>query len=226
MGRIYLPSDGPESWRALLADPARHWREGYSAHALANCWEAAIGLPPEIEELFKQISNGVDLLIALPEHKVALPGGGRESQTDLFALVRAGALTVSTAVEGKVEESFGPKLSEWLVDASEGKLKRLGYIRDLLGLSSAIPGDIRYQLLHRTASALIEAQRFKTDASAMVVHSFSSVDSWFNEFERFVALFNEKPRIGRMVTIALPNGMPLYLGWAKGTCPLVFQSRW
>jgi hypothetical protein len=32
-----------------------------------------------------------DLLVAIPEHKVSLPGGTRgESQSDLFALVRVG----------------------------------------------------------------------------------------------------------------------------------------
>ncbi|WP_435053481.1 DUF6946 family protein [Mesorhizobium caraganae] len=37
-----------------------------------------------------------------------------------------------------------------------------------------MPDNIRCQLLHRTASAAIEAQRFKTDIAAMIVHSLSS----------------------------------------------------
>ncbi|WP_413776936.1 DUF6946 family protein [Mesorhizobium sp. AR07] len=32
---------------------------------------------------------------------------------------------------------------------------------------------LRYQLLHRTSAALLEAKRFKTDEAAMIVHSFS-----------------------------------------------------
>jgi hypothetical protein len=45
MTKIYLPSFGPTDWQRLLADPVKHWRVGYSAMALANCWEAAQGLP-------------------------------------------------------------------------------------------------------------------------------------------------------------------------------------
>jgi hypothetical protein len=33
---------------------------------------------------------------------------GRESQTDVFALVKSNSRTIAVAVEGKVNESFGP----------------------------------------------------------------------------------------------------------------------
>src|SRR5688500_6454146 len=36
--RIYVPSTGPNDWRRLLADPAKQWRKGYSAMAVARCW--------------------------------------------------------------------------------------------------------------------------------------------------------------------------------------------
>lgn len=216
MGRIYLPSRGPESWRSLLADPDRHWRKGYSAHSIACCWEGCNGLPPEILELFSQVGDDPELLIAMPEHKVPLPGGGRDSQTDIFALVRAGSNTISTAVEGKVNEPFGPTVAQWLVAASEGKCERLDYIGRLLGLPQPIPGEIHYQLFHRTASAIIEAKRFKTDAAAMIIHSFSPEGMWFKAFQDFAALFGQKVEVGCMVTVPLASGMPLYLGWAKG----------
>src|SRR6185369_7411305 len=80
---------------------------------------------------------------------------------------------VSVAVEGKVAEPFGPTLDEWLANPSDGKQSRLAYLRDLLGLPAEIPGDLRYQLLHRAGSAIVEASRFKTDSAAIIVHSFS-----------------------------------------------------
>jgi hypothetical protein len=200
----------------LLADPDRHWREGYSAHSLAFCWEACSGLPAEILELFTQVGEKPELLIAIPEHKVPLRGGGRESQTDIFALVRAGSTTISTAVEGKVNEPFGPTVAEWLLDASGGKRDRLAHIRELLGLSDSKLDGIHYQLMHRTASAVIEAQRFKTDAAAMIVHSFSPTAMWFEAFRDFAALFGQQAEVGRMSSMRLAGGMPLYLGWAKG----------
>jgi uncharacterized protein DUF6946/Cys/Met metabolism PLP-dependent enzyme len=118
MSRIYLPSRGAESWKVLLADADRHWREGYSVHSIACGWEASGGLPTEIADLFSQVADEPELLIALPEHKVPLPGGLRESQTDVFALMRAGSMTISTAVEGKVNEPFG--LTDALIRISVG----------------------------------------------------------------------------------------------------------
>jgi len=173
MTRIYLPSVGPDSWQQLLAKPELHWATGYSARTLAHSWEAAAGLPPEIAQLLKSLGGEAELLLALPEHKTPLPGGRRESQSDVFALLRVARQVVACTIEGKVDEPFGPTVEEWLVDASSGKQERLGYLAKLLGLSEPVAGDVRYQLFHRTASAVVEAQRFGASGAAMIVHSFS-----------------------------------------------------
>lgn len=39
MSHIYIPTTSPEDWRRLLAEPDKHWKRGYSARALACCWE-------------------------------------------------------------------------------------------------------------------------------------------------------------------------------------------
>ena len=45
------------------------------------------------------------------------------------------------------------------------------------------PGDsIRYQLLHRAASAMVEARRFNAAHAMMLVHSFSPSDEWFDDY--------------------------------------------
>lgn len=217
MRRIYLPSQGAGDWQRLLADPVKHWRAGYSAMALAECWEAADGLPPEIASLMQEVGPDPELLLAFPEHKVPLPGSRRgDSQNDLFALVRAGDQTVAVAVEGKVDESFGPPIGVWLKDASPGKKERLAHICDLLGLHNPPPNEVRYQLLHRTASAVIEAQRFKTDAAAMIVHSFSPIRTWFEDFSAFAALFDAQVRPDEMICVRPTGNPPLYIGWASG----------
>ena len=41
--------------------------------------------------------------------------------------------------------------------ASAGKLERLEWIRQILGLPQELDGGIRYQLMHRTAAAATEA---------------------------------------------------------------------
>lgn len=212
--RIVVPSSGPGDWRRLLADPEKHWKRGYSAMAAALAWEAAGGgLPQEISSLLGQ---QVELLLAIPEHKVALPGGSRASQCDVFALVRVDDRTCAVAVEAKVNESFGPTVGEWIVGASRGKVDRMGSICALLGLSTPADG-LRYQLFHRTAAAVIEARRFKTDRAAMVVQSFSRDHMWFDDFASFAALFGLEAELGRPLTCILPLGLPLTLGWATGS---------
>ena len=95
MARIYIPAQGIADWQSLLADPVRQWRAGYSAMAAAQSWQCAAGLPPEIDAL---LGGGTELQLAIPEHKVPLPGRGADSQCDVFALVQAGAQGVGHGV--------------------------------------------------------------------------------------------------------------------------------
>ncbi len=157
-----------------------------------------------------------ELLLALPEHKVPLLGGNRDSQNDIFALIRHGGSTCAVTIEGKVNEPFGPTVGEWLTAASDGKLARMRHICDVLGLAETPSAHIRYQLLHRTASAVIEAKRFKTDEAAMIVHSFSRTRMWFNDFIAFTRLFDLDVAPDRAVGLSLSNGGRLRLGWATG----------
>src|SRR5210317_1816022 len=114
MSKFCVPTNGVEGWQMLLADPVKHWKTGYSAKALAYCWEEAQGFPEEVLELFKGADlEGVEFLLGIPEHQVPLPGGKTKSQNDVFVLAKSDADLVSIAVEGKVSEPFGPTLGEW-----------------------------------------------------------------------------------------------------------------
>lgn len=215
---FYLPTEGADAWRRFLAEPDKQWRDGYSAKSLAECWEDARGIPAEVGALLETIAPDPRLLFAFPEHKVALPGSSRgESQNDIFAFVRSGPSTVAVMIEGKVNESFDRRLSDWLRNASPGKLERFAYLASSLGLDeTSIPGDIHYQLLHRTVSALIEADRFKADAAAMIVHSFSSTKKWFDAFAAFCGLLGIEAEPDRLYLAKTQTSRPLYLGWASG----------
>src|SRR4026209_2197422 len=85
-----VPTSGVADWKELLADPDKHWREGYSAHALATRWQGTGGFPPEIASLLhsQPMFADIEMLLGIPEHKVPLPGGARASQTDLWVLGR------------------------------------------------------------------------------------------------------------------------------------------
>lgn len=169
-----------------------------------------------MRNLFVPHFSEVELLLAIPEYKVALPSGTRESQNDLICLLRANGLPMVLMVEGKVEEPFDRPLEDWLADASDGKRERLSFIAQTIGLQEPIPPTIRYQLLHRTASAVLTARRFGAHKGAMLVHSFSQFKSWFADFKTFAALWNKKIEHDQMAVITLPYGFELFLGWSTG----------
>ena len=218
--KILIPSDGPQSWQRLLADPEKHWRDGHSAKMLAESWERAEGFPSEVRDLLASSPEPAlaeaPPLIGIPEYQVPLPGGSRPSQTDLFVLSAAGSSLAVIMIEGKVEEPFGPTVAEWLTDASPGKQERLKFLQEKLGLREPPSGNIRYQLLHRTASAVIEAQRFRARFAVMIVHSFSPHHAWLDDYQAFLALFAKEGGIGNLVLLTRLDGIELYCGWAAG----------
>jgi len=89
-------------------------------------------------------------------------------------------------------------------------------LTDILGLSAPIPDSIRYQLLHRAASAVIEAKRFGARHAVMLIHSFSEDDSWFGDFAAFANLFALTAAPNQLLSTTLRNGLPLYLAWVRG----------
>lgn len=216
MSKILIPSSGPDDWQRFLAKPDLQWKRGYSARTLAQSWEAANGIPPEVAEIMAGAFGNPELLFAVPEHKTPLPGGRRESQSDILALVRHEAGLATYAIEGKVEEAFGDTVADWSRNMSSGKEQRLSFLCSTLGMSDC-PPDIRYQLLHRTASALVEAERFGAPLAGMIVHSFSPERRWLDDFRNFVEILSGCDiASGEAVTVTAPNRSSLVLGWACG----------
>jgi uncharacterized protein DUF6946 len=220
MARILTFTSGPDDWKKLLADPNKHWKTGYSARTLAYCWEEADGFPPEVAKALQQ-TDEVSLLnlmpiLAIPEFKVPLPGGGRPSQNDLFVLARGAKGPVSIMVEGKVSESFGPTLGDWRVEASEGKEERLRFLLRALGLMEEPSGSVRYQLLHRAASAVITGDQFRATAAVMLVHSFSQELAGWGDYEAFARLFGVDAKRGVVQRLSTDSIVPLFGVWVMG----------
>jgi hypothetical protein len=210
--RVLVPLRKPSDWKALLGDPDRHWRAGYSAMATASSWLAAEGLPPEIKVVF---GPAADLLLAIPEHRVPMPGRGADSQCDVFALVRSEGQTHAVAIEAKVHESFDKTLAEWQSDGSPGKTRRLEGICAILGCSKP-PGHLRYQLFHRTAAAVVEARRFSTEGAAMIVQSFAPDHRWSEDFMEFSEFLGARASPGNPATLTRDDGLFLRLAWVSG----------
>jgi hypothetical protein len=221
MTSIYVPSAGADDWRWLLAQPGLHWKHGASAMALADAWEAANPWPPKVARALEAGGfAGLELLVALPEHKVPLPGGSTASQTDLFVLARrpTGSL-VAIAVEGKAEEAFGNRtVAQWRAQGGAGREKRLAYLLGVLGLSDdAHTGELWYQLLHRTASAIIEAERFGAQDAIMLVHSFSKVGARFDEYAAFASALGVRAAPDTIAAGRAHGATRLHLGWVHDT---------
>ena len=162
----------------------------------------------------------VKMLIAFPEYKVSLPGGKRASQSDIFVLAKGDGKLISITVEGKVDEPFGEVVSEWRLKDKGGKEDRLKFLCEQLMLSADLVGGIHYQLLHRTASAIIEAKKFNAPIALMLVHVFRKTkekyDESFQAYCEFLNLFSKKGEENTIVSLRKSNSVDLYAGWVKG----------
>jgi len=219
MKRVLVPTHSVTDWKRLLAQPDLHWKAGASAMAAASSWEAADGLPSEVSAALDSGPaelRGLNLVIAVPEWEVSLPGGSTSSHTDVLAVAtNSHGLTVIT-VEAKVDEPLGPTLGEKRADASAGQQERLRYLHDTLGLIKPLPDTIRYQLLHRSVSAVLTARRFHACAAVMLIQSFSPKSRWFGDFSAFAAALGTSAERGTVARVPSVTEPPLYVGWCSG----------
>jgi len=227
MPRILAFTSGPQDWQALLADPVKHWKSGYSARTLAHSWEAVDGFPSEVALPFTQstepLLESLAPILAVPEFKVPLPGGVRASQNDIFVLARSSSGPVSIMVEGKANESFGPTLDEWRSEATPGKEERLSFLLRSLGLGTVLAGSIRYQLLHRAASAIITGEQYRATAAVLLVHSFSQVRAGWSDYQAFTRLFGVEATVGSVQRLGSSSSVPLFGVWVVGN-PMYLES--
>lgn len=217
--KIYIPSKGPDSWKELLAQPEKQWKTGFSAKTMAYCWEDQNGFPKEFYKPLKDSGLNLDMLIAIPEYKVYLDNNKAPSQNDLFVLSKDSNGLAVIMIEGKASEPFDKIIKDW--NNSDGKLCRFEFLAEKLEINNNISdcNDLRYQLFHRTVSAILIAEQFFAKKAIMIVHSFSQSNEWFNDYLEFVRLLN--PSINSKIDEinkckTLSSGIDLYIGWIKG----------
>ncbi len=216
---IFVPARTAEDWKPLLAEPEKHWRPGFSAHSLAHSWQGADGFPASVQKVLQasgiRALHDLEFLLGLPEHQVPLPpDGGAASQTDLWVLANGPDGLVSIAVEGKVRESFGEPVTDWLGShPSPGKVVRLQFLCERLGFSPNEVGSLRYQLLHRLVSALLEAKRFGSRHALMLVHSFSAANDGLQDYQALAKTFGCTAFSNAITEVGERVGIQLYLGW-------------
>ena len=218
---FFMRTSSPEDWKSKLADPEKHWKLGYSARTLAYSWMEAQGFPISVRDVFQKseypLFRNIEFLLGIIEHEVPLPGGRHPSQNDIFVLAKSQKNLVSIAVEGKVSESFGKNIAEWFKNESAGKAVRIKFLCETLGLNKDSIQGIRYQLLHRTTSALLEARRFNASTALMLVHSFSQKNEGFHDYSRFAKhLGVMAPQLNTLHFAKRIDNIDLYLAWVTG----------
>ena len=222
--KIYIPTKDADSWREFLADKDKHWKKDFSAMETALSWEKANGLPKEIAKILSQDSKFVtaELLMALPEYKVSLPGGSSSSQNDVLAVLRTKESLSVMTVEGKAKEDFDKKIVDWKNSTSDtGVAVRLGFLIDTLGIKDKEIDSLRYQLFHRLASAIIMAEKFHAKNAIMVIQSFNDNDktNHFNDYAQFIALYGiENAEKSKLYKLSDIDGIAVYAGWVCSEC--------
>jgi hypothetical protein len=205
-----------------------HWREGYSAHALATTWCMKAGLPPSVRRMLDgtEVFAGAELVDGFFERETDLKDGlPRASQTDLLAIIRIQSGLAVLAVEGKVEEPFGQLIGDQR-QLSAGQKKRLSGLQALFDVPDRALADLRYQLFHRAAATIFEAQRYACRNALLLVHSFSTNLTGHSDFSAFASAIG----LGATapMTVIGPkavNGVSLYAGWLTDPVPGVPQQN-
>jgi hypothetical protein len=197
------------------------WQEGKSAKSLAQAWVAAGGFPDAVRSVLETSSRWRDAEFdeGWFEHPVRLKAAGRSSVTDLMVYARLGDERGVIAVEGKAGEPFGDYVSDWekKTDYSpQNRQKRLGSLCETLGLDLETARGLRYQLLHRTVSAIYEARSQKAKSALMLVHSFLESPESLADYLSFAsALGLRDAGVNRISSPVEGQEIDLRLGWVE-----------
>lgn len=223
LSRIAVPLLKPEDVIPHLGKPI-HWKQGRSAKAVADSWFGANAIPPAVRAVLDQSPElkDAELVDAWLERCTDLGDRrGSASQTDLLAVLGIGSELAVMGVEAKVTESFGPLVSEWVGEGGEGKEDRLRRLCELLGLDRSNVGDLRYQLFHRTAAAILEARRYRANKAVLMVHSFCADATGLTDFLAFFGRMGVAGMERDMLSApAQVGGVTLWVGWASDRCPV------
>ena len=118
-------------------------------------------------------------------------------------------------MEAKVLEDFGPLLATKRAECSPGQGDRLTYLHSLLRVER-FDDTIRYQLVHRTASALLTASEFHASVAVMLVHAFDTPAAQRGEFEAFRKALDADEIAPLVYRAKQFQGPALFLVWCDG----------
>ena len=208
-------------WREVLSDPPRHWRDNPATDRLANMWaSSAPDLPAEVCSAWLGTPfENFQPTVTIPAYEVEMPGGWQPVPNDILIVGVIGEELGIVMVQGKVGDSLGPSVGEVLHNPLPGKLRRIGFLADVLELPDQIPGSTCYHLLDRAACPLIEARRLGADYAAMIVTVFGPAPRCHEEFRAFARLCGANGEEGRLERLPAHENPELWIAWVDGPEP-------
>lgn len=190
----------------------RHYKPGHSAYECAHKWKEVKSKLPEpiagiLQKSPQSILRDLEICQIQAEYAVYLDAHTSPSKNDLLLFCESQAgYKVVMAVEAKCDESFAQPIRDWLHTADspnprsqrkmfneekqpvERKLRRLAFLNEVLSQNFGSDSTIRYQLLHRFASAILTARQTFARAGVMLVEAFTQSDRNFKDFRDFCAV--------------------------------------
>lgn len=223
-----------DDWKLITKN---HENESRSAYLVGQQWLGASGkFPSAVHKVISTLSP-IQLRpsFSVAEHITVLDTLISPSRTDLMVYCQEGKSgTAVIAVEGKVTESFDEPIRFWIRDKRQsrqlqsledlkpfainpGKQQRLNWLCERLELSLDKQSEIRYQLLHRTVAALLEARHIGANTAIMLVQSFAECSENWNDYLKFSTEMGFNPTQPNSITESkvLPRfpGIAVRLGW-------------
>ena len=221
IARLHVAMKRPEDLIPHLGRGELHWKKGRSARELAVSWYAAAGLPIPVSDVLDSEPSlrNLTLIDGFFERKTDLRTPGRATQTDLLVIARGPQGQVLIGVEGKVDEPFGDPVGDWRAkNPSKGKERRLAALCSTLGIGASDVEDLRYQLFHRTAAVVYEAQDRGIDRAVMLVHSFDPGCAGLDDFQVFTEMIGASGAAANCVSqpVVLAS-ITTYFAWVCDT---------
>lgn len=211
-----------------------HWKDGRSAKELARSWLKSQP-PHEVRSLLETtFGTGIVFKEAEPECIVQLDDfRGEQRNCDLVVVCESGSRRIVVSVEAKADEPFGDYVGHYYDLKLNTRSNVPNRIRQLsMALFGREPDgpirELRYQLLHSAAAALIAARERDGECAVFLVQEFHSakldpkkVKQNKTDWERFVGSLTGKAtevvnnRILGPISVRgdgrVPSSIPLYL---------------
>lgn len=216
---FFQPVSKPLEWKKYVRDAETKWVPEGSAMELACCWQKTpADFPSEVKLAFDRSGTASSFLLGIPEYKVDMPGEGLPASNNLLVLSTIDHRLCPIIVEGNKNGTFGEYCDhESLQDERHRERRKLMFADLGLSEDSFVPSKLRYQLMHRTLSAIYVAHAFCADRCMVLVHRIGHDDNEhdaFIDYKYFLGLFGVDAQKG-IIQRARVAGLQLMFLWVE-----------